>query len=61
MSNLTKVWVPDGQLSEGQRHLLSVAVRSKPERSLYRSLLLQKLTALINHDVKAARRALQMS
>ena len=61
MSNLTKVWMPDGQLSEGQRHLLSVAVMSKPEQSLYRSLLLQKLAALINHNEKAARRALDMS
>ena len=61
MSNLLKVWMPDGPLSAPQRRLLSVTASSKPQRSLYLSLLEQKLDALVKENQTAARQALELS
>ena len=61
MSNLIKVWMPDGPLTAPQRRLLSVTASSQPKPDLYRNLLEQKLSQLVSQDEQAARQALELS
>ena len=61
MSNSTKAWLPDGTLSQPQKQLLSVTASSKPNKSLHRSLLEQKLAVLIEQNPQAAQSALELS
>jgi hypothetical protein len=54
-------WTPSGDLSHNQQLALSVPAPSKPDRSLYRTLLVEKLSQMIASDPKEARRVLEMS
>lgn len=61
VSNLKRVWMPAGDLSEAQRLALSVEASNLPDPMVYQNLLQAKLQALVDADPQEARRALEMS
>lgn len=62
MRNLTKYWIPSGDLTQGQAEALAVPTQTKPaEFSIYQHQLISKLQNLIDHSKTEAKDALEMS
>lgn len=61
MTNLKMAWLPAGQLNQAQRKALAVQTASKPNASLHRSLLAQRLQQLVDASPQEARQALELS
>ena len=61
MTSTNAAWLPAGPLTPSQRKALAVQTASKPNPSLHRSLLAQRLQQLVDESPQAARQALELS
>lgn len=63
MNSTSKVWIPRSQMTEAQRSVLTVPYSGTEPMTpeLHRSLLEQKLAAMVQRNPERARTALEMS
>jgi len=61
MTNTRKFWIPMGDLTPAQAHVLAVPASAKPDWEVHKFLLTQKLQRLIDQNPQEAREALEMS